>query len=172
MKAGTYDFELTNAGKEFHVMVIATRKPGVTESFDELIQDPAGDSKVITVGANGAEPGGSASIIAKLEPGEYLVVCPIPLGSTAAGAARDRGAPLHGRHAPDDHRDGLTTVCISATPSRPLLTLRTGPVVVPAAVAPDTAGTRRVGVAGVRSGRTGRGGNRHALSPTSCSVKW
>jgi hypothetical protein len=92
MKAGTYDFELTNAGKEFHVMVIATRKPGVTESFDELIQDPAGDSKVITVGANGAEPGGSASIIAKLEPGEYLVVCPIPLGSTAGGPP-GTGAP-------------------------------------------------------------------------------
>jgi hypothetical protein len=92
MKAGTYDFELTNAGKEFHVMVIATRKPGVTESFDELIQDPEGDSKVITVGANGAEPGGSSSIVTKLDPGEYLVVCPIPLGSTAGGPP-GTGAP-------------------------------------------------------------------------------
>jgi len=92
MKAGTYDFELTNAGKEFHVMVIATRKPGVTASFDELIQDPDGESKVITVGANGAQPGGSSSIITKLDPGEYLVVCPIPLGSTADGPP-GTGAP-------------------------------------------------------------------------------
>ncbi len=91
MKAGTYDFELTNAGKEFHVMVIATRKPGVTDSFDQLIADPSGESKVLTVGANGAEPGGSASIITKLEPGEYLVLCPIPQGS--AGQTPGTGAP-------------------------------------------------------------------------------
>jgi hypothetical protein len=82
MKAGTYDFELTNAGKEFHVLVIATRKPGVTDTFDELLEDPDGESKTITVGANGAEPGGSASIVTKLEPGEYIVLCPIPQGTT------------------------------------------------------------------------------------------
>jgi hypothetical protein len=91
MKAGTYDFELTNAGKELHVLVIATRKPGVTDSFDALLEDPAGESKVITVGANGAEPAGSASIVTKLEPGEYLVVCPIPLGTT--GETPGTGAP-------------------------------------------------------------------------------
>jgi hypothetical protein len=91
MKAGTYDFELTNAGKEFHVLVLAKRKPGVTDSFEQLLQDPDGESKTITVGANGAEPGGSASIITKLEPGEYFAVCPIPLGTTPGGPGT--GAP-------------------------------------------------------------------------------
>jgi hypothetical protein len=92
MKAGTYDFELTNRGKEFHVLVILTKKPGVTDSFDQLIQDPAGESKVVTVGANGAQPGGSGSVITKLEPGEYMALCPIPLGS-APGAPPGTGAP-------------------------------------------------------------------------------
>ena len=92
MKAGTYDFELTNAGKEFHVLVLATRKPGVTDSFDQLLQDPDGESKVVTVGANGADPGGSASVVTKLEPGEYLALCPIPQG-TAPDAPPGSGAP-------------------------------------------------------------------------------
>jgi hypothetical protein len=92
LKAGTYDFELTNAGKEFHVLVLAKRKPGVTDSFEQLLEDPDGESKVITVGANGAAPGGSASIVTELEPGQYLALCPIPQGTTP-DAPPGSGAP-------------------------------------------------------------------------------
>jgi hypothetical protein len=81
MPAGDYVFALDNAGTELHVMVIVKRKPGVTESFAELLADPAGEDKVDTVIADGAPPGGSANAIGHLDAGEYLVLCPIPLGS-------------------------------------------------------------------------------------------
>ena len=49
LAAGDYEFEMTNTGKEFHVLVIVARKPGVTESFEQLLSDPAGESKVVTL---------------------------------------------------------------------------------------------------------------------------
>ena len=82
LPAGDYVFQLANKGDELHVMVVIRKKPGVTKSFDELLSDPNGDSEVDTVIANGAQPGGSALAIGHLEAGEYLVLCPIPLGST------------------------------------------------------------------------------------------
>jgi hypothetical protein len=81
MKAGVYDFELANAGKELHVLAIVARKPGVTASFDELLADPDGESKVVDVVGTGAGPGETGYAVAELEPGEYLALCPIPQGS-------------------------------------------------------------------------------------------
>lgn len=81
LPAGDYEFQLANKGQELHVLVIVRRKPGVTESFDELLADPAGESKVDTILGVGAAPGDSASGAVPLEPGEYLVLCPIPQGS-------------------------------------------------------------------------------------------
>ncbi len=81
LPAGDYEFEMTNTGQELHVLVIVRRKPGVTESFDELLADPDGESKVDTVLGVGAAPGESASGAAPLEAGEYLLLCPIPQGS-------------------------------------------------------------------------------------------
>jgi hypothetical protein len=81
MKAGVYDFELKNVGQEFHVLAIVARKPGVTASFDELLADPDAESKVVDVVGTGADPGETGSAVGRLEPGEYLAVCPIPQGS-------------------------------------------------------------------------------------------
>jgi hypothetical protein len=81
MKAGVYEFELSNVGQELHVLAIVARKPGVTDSWDELLADPDGESKTVTVVGTGAGPGETGSAVARLEPGEYLAVCPIPEGS-------------------------------------------------------------------------------------------
>ncbi len=93
LPAGDYVFELTNTGNELHVMVVAARKPGVTASFDELLASPDGESKVDTVVANGAPPGGTATAFGHLEPGDYIVVCPIPQGSD--GQTTEGTGPPH-----------------------------------------------------------------------------
>jgi hypothetical protein len=91
MKAGDYSFELTNNGKEFHVLVIAARKPGVTDSFEQLLADPSGEAKVTTLLGVAAPPGAPGTGAVRLEPGEYIVVCPIPLGTT--GDTEGTGPP-------------------------------------------------------------------------------
>jgi hypothetical protein len=91
LKAGDYEFEMTNKGKEFHVLVIVKRKDGVTEPFEQLLSDPSGEDKVETVLGAAAPPGVSGSSAARLEPGEYLVLCPIPIGTT--GETEGSGPP-------------------------------------------------------------------------------
>ena len=91
LKAGDYTFALNNTGADFHLLVIVKKKAGVTESFDELLADPAGESKVETVIGGGADPGEQANAFGHLEPGEYLALCPIPQGS--AGTTEGTGPP-------------------------------------------------------------------------------
>jgi hypothetical protein len=82
LTAGDYEFDLSNTGKEFHVLLIAARKAGVTDSYDQLLGDPAAMSKLDTVLAVAAAPGASASNVTQLDPGEYVVLCPVAIGST------------------------------------------------------------------------------------------
>jgi hypothetical protein len=89
--AGDYEFDLSNTGTEFHVLLIVTRKPGVTDTFDQLLDDPAAESKLDTVVATAAGPGASASNATHLDPGEYLVLCPVPIGSV--GGTQGTGPP-------------------------------------------------------------------------------
>ena len=103
LKAGDYTFALNNTGAEFHLLVIVKKKAGVTESFDELLADPAGESKVETVIGGGADPGEQANAFGHLEPGEYLALCPIHGGSTGDDGGH-RSAALHPRHVPGAHR--------------------------------------------------------------------
>ena len=91
LAAGDYQFDLTNAGEEFHVLVIVERNPGVTTPFDELLQDPAAESQVTTLLGVAAPPGVPASGSVRLEPGEYLVLCPIPIGTS--GDTEGTGPP-------------------------------------------------------------------------------
>ena len=56
--------------------MIVKKKPGVTESFEELLASPDGESKVDTVIAGSAPPGGQANTSGHLDPGEYLVAVP------------------------------------------------------------------------------------------------
>jgi hypothetical protein len=91
LAAGDYEFEMTNTGKEFHVLVIVARKPGVTEPFEQLLSDPTGESKVVTLMGVAAPPGAPSSSSVRLDPGEYLVLCPIPIGT--AGDTEGTGPP-------------------------------------------------------------------------------
>jgi hypothetical protein len=91
LEAGDYEFDLTNTGTEFHVLVIVKRKAGVTDSFEQLLSDPAGEDKVETVLGVAAPPGPPSSGSVRLEPGEYLVLCPIPVGTT--GETEGSGPP-------------------------------------------------------------------------------
>jgi len=91
LEAGDYTFEMTNKGKEFHVLVIVKRKDGVTDSFEQLLSDPSGEGKVETLLGVAAPPGVPGAGSTHLDPGEYLVLCPIPIGT--AGDTEGTGPP-------------------------------------------------------------------------------
>ena len=90
LAAGDYQFDLTNTGEEFHVLVIVQRKPGVT-SLRRAAAGPAAESKVTALLAVAAPPGVPATGSVRLEPGEYLVLCPIPVGTS--GDTEGTGPP-------------------------------------------------------------------------------
>ncbi|MGH8897965.1 MAG: hypothetical protein ACRDZ4_13330 [Egibacteraceae bacterium] len=73
-KAGTVSFEFTNASQsgELHEMVLLRRNEGVTEPLQELLALP--DDQAMTKMAFVA--------VAKLQPGDYAMVCFIGTGST------------------------------------------------------------------------------------------
>jgi uncharacterized cupredoxin-like copper-binding protein len=85
--AGTYAMELTNSGSEEHEMILFRKKPGVTQSIEEIVNLPEdqSDSLVEFGGAAFAPPGESGSTLAELEPGEYGMACFIPVGGAEDG---------------------------------------------------------------------------------------
>jgi hypothetical protein len=101
LEAGVTAFEFANNGIEHHEMVIHRKNDGVTETFDQLRalpQDQA-EQKVSFFGYADAQPneeGGHA--VADLKPGEYQIVCFLPVGSTseAEKAAQDAGREVEG----------------------------------------------------------------------------
>jgi hypothetical protein len=101
LEAGVYSFEFSNDGTEHHEMVIHRKNDGVTESFDQLLalpQDEA-EAKVTFLGYADALPQEEgAHAVAELEPGEYQLVCFLPVGSTpeAEKAAREAGTEVEG----------------------------------------------------------------------------
>lgn len=84
MPAGNIAFELTNAGAEQHEMIVFRKADGVTQSIQEIVGLPEDQSEslVVFAGAAFAPPGESGSTLVNLEPGEYGMVCFIPVGST------------------------------------------------------------------------------------------
>jgi uncharacterized cupredoxin-like copper-binding protein len=88
IEAGTVSFAFTNASDaEEHEMILFTKAPGVDLSFEELLDLPEEESeeKVVFIGATFAPPGESSSALATLEPGEYAMVCFIPVGGGEDG---------------------------------------------------------------------------------------
>jgi len=84
LPAGVVQFRLTNSGKEEHEMLVLRRKPGVTESFDQILALPReqGMQKTEAVTEVSASPGKSDATVGRLTPGQYVVICTISKGTT------------------------------------------------------------------------------------------
>jgi plastocyanin len=77
---------LTNSGQEVHEMVVVRKLPTTTQSFEELLALPPDQAQglVEDAGFAFAEPGQTADQVVTIgEPGEYLMVCFIPAGTTS-----------------------------------------------------------------------------------------
>ncbi|MFN2569261.1 MAG: hypothetical protein ABR564_06635, partial [Candidatus Dormibacteria bacterium] len=83
VEAGVVNFKLTNTGKEEHELGLMTRKPGVTETFDQILALPEqqGRAKVDEVAQISAHPGENDATVARLSPGQYIAVCTVLQGS-------------------------------------------------------------------------------------------
>ncbi len=93
IEAGTVSFAFTNASDaEEHEMIVFSKADGVDLSFDEILALPEEEGESMTVFATAAfaAPGEGGSTLATLEPGDYAMVCFIPVGRR-----RGRPAPLH-----------------------------------------------------------------------------
>ena len=102
IEAGVTSFELTNGGSELHEMVLFRRNDGVTQSFEELLALPEDQAmeNVTMVGIAGPVPPGQqpGHAVADLEPGDYIALCFIPVGSVDPAGPPAEGPPhfLHG----------------------------------------------------------------------------
>lgn len=77
---------LDNQGAEVHELLVARKKAGVTESWDELLALPDAEAqeKVDIFGPIFADPGNVAEgSIVLAEEGEYIALCFVPQGMTA-----------------------------------------------------------------------------------------
>jgi len=81
--AGVVQLKLTNSGKQEHEMLVLRRKPGVTESFDQILASgrEEGQKKTETVTQVSASPGKPDATVANLTPGQYIVICTVPEGT-------------------------------------------------------------------------------------------
>lgn len=77
---------LTNTGQEVHEMVVVRKLPTTTQTFEELLALPGDQAMALVqdVGFAFAEPGATAAETVTVgEPGDYLMVCFIPAGTTS-----------------------------------------------------------------------------------------
>ena len=95
--AGNVAFELTNGGSEQHEMIIFRKADGVTQSIEEILELPEEESEslVVFAGAAFAPPGESGGSLTNLEPGQYGMVCFIPVGSVGDANPEEVEGPPH-----------------------------------------------------------------------------
>ena len=94
LSTGYHVVNFENAGTEMHEMLTIRINDGVTESVEELINLPEEEveSKITMINAEFAPPGGTDVGSWNLtQPGNYAVLCFIPVGS--AGEAEGEGPP-------------------------------------------------------------------------------
>lgn len=100
--AGRVAVMFTNEGSEAHEIVLARRNDGVTDSFADLLALPEEEamSKVTVVGGTFAPVNGSSSLlVADLEPGDYIALCFVPVGTTMTdGGPTEGDGPPHLAH--------------------------------------------------------------------------
>lgn len=103
--SGTVAFDFTNKGGEVHEMVVFRVNEGVTESITELLELPEEEAieKVEFMGVAFAVPGSGDITFADLVPGNYAMLCFVPVGTTSMDAlggpggeeAEGEGGPPH-----------------------------------------------------------------------------
>lgn len=96
LSAGTYGVDFSNEGDEFHEMVVFRKGDDTTESFEEIfaMEEDAAMALVAEIGGTFAPPGQSAGGLFDMsEPGEYVAVCFIPVGSTPEAGEEVDGPP-------------------------------------------------------------------------------
>ncbi|MPZ70759.1 MAG: hypothetical protein GEU71_14720 [Actinobacteria bacterium] len=96
VSAGRATIDFANGGEELHEMLLMRiEEPGF--SVDDLLHMPQkqAQKKLSFVRALFAPPGESDVETFDLEPGEYAVVCFVPVGATSVEAAESAGGPPH-----------------------------------------------------------------------------
>lgn len=92
-EAGQVSFDMANTGVEAHVMVVARKLDEVQgsalDAFTALESEEAFSTSFEEAAAVFAEPGGSAYGLLDLEPGEYVVFCPVPMGTAGEDSVGD-----------------------------------------------------------------------------------
>ncbi|MEA2902066.1 MAG: hypothetical protein QOH36_1953 [Actinomycetota bacterium] len=84
LPSGTVRIKLDNSTDEAHEIVILNRKPGVTETYDQLLAlpDDQAQAKLDFVDATSTDPGGTGYIVANLPAGDLVFMCSFGKGST------------------------------------------------------------------------------------------
>jgi hypothetical protein len=96
LSTGPTSFELSNDGEELHELVLVRKNDGVTATAEELLALPEEEAlaQVTPVGAPAfAAPGEADYLVADLEPGDYIGVCFVPVGTTSEEAPPPEGPP-------------------------------------------------------------------------------
>jgi hypothetical protein len=85
--AGTVAFALANEGEEQHEMLVFRKVDGISDTFADIFAGSEEDSegKIEFTAAAFAPPGGESSSLAELTPGDYAMVCFIPVGGGEDG---------------------------------------------------------------------------------------
>lgn len=86
--AGTVAFAFTNESEaEPHEMLLLRKADGVELSFPEIFEKPEEEAMTVTefVGATFAMPGEEGLTLGELTPGQYAMVCFVPVGGAEDG---------------------------------------------------------------------------------------
>jgi len=86
--AGTVAFSFTNASEsEEHEMIVVRKADGTQLSWDEILELPEEESESMIqfTTAAFAPPGGESAALGTLEPGDYIMVCFVPVGGGEDG---------------------------------------------------------------------------------------
>jgi hypothetical protein len=74
--AGRYSFVMTNAGAEPHLIVVAQLEQDV--ALDDVLASDGDLGVIQAVESDVALPGGESVVTVDLQPGRWVIVCPIP----------------------------------------------------------------------------------------------
>ncbi len=84
LPAGTVRIEMENTSDEAHEIVVLNRKPGVTETYDQILALPEDqlEAKLDFVDATSANPGETVYMVANLPAGDLVFLCSFGKGTT------------------------------------------------------------------------------------------